>query len=209
MADDFRYSIDLSLAAVRAERIIECIRQLRENNDLRRFEYTNQLRVAPTKIPHSHPILTLNTELYDAEEILCAYLHEQMHWYESKLGTAAESSVLIAELQRRYPDAPIGFPEGANDRYSTYLHLLVNWLEIEASSQFMTRERAQEIARNKRHYRWVYRTVLADWHDLEKLFRANGIVPIATAEKFSDHLNLTLGGQIWAGSRMKGPADPV
>jgi hypothetical protein len=61
MNDDFRYSIDLSTAQARAEKIIECIKKLREHHDLRRFEYTNHLRVAPTEIPHSYPVLTLNT----------------------------------------------------------------------------------------------------------------------------------------------------
>jgi hypothetical protein len=81
MNDDFRYSIDLSMARARAEKIIECIKRLREHHhDLGRFEYTSHLRVAPTEIPHSHPVLTLNAELYDADEILCEHLHEQMHW---------------------------------------------------------------------------------------------------------------------------------
>jgi hypothetical protein len=185
MNDDFRYSIDLSMAQARAEKIIECIKRLREHHDIRRFEYTNHLRVAPTEIPHSHPLLTLNTELYDPEEILCEYLHEQMHWYEGRLGCAGEGSPLITELKQRYPQAPVGFPEGANDEYSTYLHLLVNWLEIEAASQFLARERAEEIARKKRYYRWMYRTVLSDWRSLEELFGAYDIVPITPAEQLA------------------------
>jgi hypothetical protein len=183
MNDDFRYSIDLSMAQARAEKIIECIKRLREQHDIRRFEYTNHLRVAPTEIPHSHPVLTLNTQLYDPEEILCEYLHEQMHWYEDRLGCASAGSPLIAELKQRYPQVPTGFPEGANDEYLTYLHLVVNWLEIEAASQFMARERAEEIARKKHYYRWMYRTVLADWSSLEELFRAHNIVPIAPANQ--------------------------
>jgi hypothetical protein len=181
MDEDFRISIDLSLAQAKAEKIAECIKQLREGYDLRRFEYTRHLRVAPTEIPHSHPVLTLNTALYDPEEILCEYLHEQMHWYEERLGCAGKGSPLIAELKQRYPKAPVGFPEGANDEYSTYLHLLVNWLEIETASQFVLRERAEEIARGKHYYRWMYRTVLSDWRSLEELFRAYGIVPIVSA----------------------------
>jgi hypothetical protein len=187
MGEDFRYSIDLSMAQARAEKIIECIKELRERYDVSRFEYTNHLRVTPTEIPHIHPVLTLNTELYNPEEILCEYLHEQMHWYEARLGCASEGSPLIAELKQRYPQGPIGFPEGANDEYSTYLHLLVNWLEIEAASQFISRERAEEIARKKRYYRWMYRTVLSDWRTLEELFRAHGIVPIAPAERLASN----------------------
>jgi hypothetical protein len=185
MVDRFRYSIDLSTAQARAEKIVECMKRLREQHDLRRFEYTDHLRVAPTEIPHSHPVLTLNTGLYDPEAILCEYLHEQMHWYLGGWGCADENGPVIAELKQRYPEAPVGFPEGANDQYSTYLHLLVNWLEIEAASQLIGRERVTEIVGRKHSYRWIYRSVLSDWHSLEGVFRMHGIVPIAPAEHHS------------------------
>jgi hypothetical protein len=186
MNRELRYSIDLSTAQARAEKIIECIKRWRELHDVGRFEYTDHLRVAPTEIPHSHPVLTLNTQLYNPDEILCEYLHEQMHWYEDRLGCAGAASPLIAELKQRYPHAPKDSPEGAGDEYSTYLHLLVNWLEVEAASHFIARERAEEIARNKHYYRWMYRTVLSDWDSLEELFRAYDIVPIASADQLGN-----------------------
>jgi hypothetical protein len=181
MRDDLRYSIDLSTAQGGAERIVECIKRLREQHDIRRFEFTKHLRVAPTEFPHSHPVLTLGTQLLDPEEILCVYLHEQMHWYAVQLDCAGADSPLISELRRRYPHAPTGLPEGAHDEYSTYLHLLVNWLEVETASQFLKPERVEEIARGKHYYRWIYRTVLADWLILEELFRKHNITPIVPA----------------------------
>jgi hypothetical protein len=84
MNDDFRYEIDLSLSKAKAEKIIECIKRWRETHDIRRFEYTRHLRVASNETPHSHPVLTLNTQLYNPEEILCEYLHEQMHCYPER-----------------------------------------------------------------------------------------------------------------------------
>ena len=121
----------------------------------------------------------------DRDEILSAYLHEQMHWYADARGVDQQSPV-IAELERRYPHAPIEFPEGAYDKLSTYLHLLVNWLEIEATSNFLPRERAEEIARNTGYYRWIYRMVLTDWNSLERLFREQGHVPIVYAAHMQD-----------------------
>ncbi|MCK1492118.1 hypothetical protein IVB14_17250 [Bradyrhizobium sp. 180] len=182
MVDHFRYSIDLTMAQARAEKIVECVKRLREQHDVRRFEYTDHLRVAPTEIPHSHPVLTLNTALCDPEAILCEYLHEQMHWYLVGLDCAGETAPVITQLKQRYPDTPVGFPEGANNEYSTYLHLLVNWLEIEATSRFIDRERVIKIVSQKHYYRWIYRTVLRDWHELEEIFRTHAIVPIAPAE---------------------------
>ena len=65
------------------------------------------------------------------------------------------------------------------------MHLLVNWLEIEAASQFIGQERVREIAGRKHYYRWIYRSVMSDWHSLEDMFRAHGIVPIVPAEQRS------------------------
>jgi hypothetical protein len=108
-----------------------------------------------------------------------------MHWYVEAIGCVEESTGLIAELQRRYPQIPVGFPEGANDEFSSYLHLLMNWLEIEAASHFMARDRAETIARNKRYYRWIFRTVLSDWGGLEELFRDHKILPIVPADQLA------------------------
>src|ERR1700744_4414365 len=112
MNDDFCYEIDLSLSKAKAEKIIECIKRWRERHDIRRFEYTGHLRVAPNEIPHSHPVLTLNTQLYNPEEILCEYLHEQMHWYADGLDCAGPDSPLIPGLRRVTPAPPAGFREG-------------------------------------------------------------------------------------------------
>ena len=59
----------------------------------------------------------------------------------------------------------------------------LNWLEIEAASHFLKPGRAEETARGKNYYRWIYRTVLADWLILEELFRKYNITPIAPSER--------------------------
>ena len=43
------------------------------------------------------------------------------------------------ELVRRYPEAPTELPDGARNYESTYLHLVVNWLEVAATSEFIGR----------------------------------------------------------------------
>ncbi|MBS0530010.1 MAG: hypothetical protein JSS22_11560 [Proteobacteria bacterium] len=177
---DMEFSIDLSTAQQGAEKVRGCLIRWREQFDLSRFEYTQHVRIAPNEIPHSHPVLTLNTQLFNPAEILSEYLHEQMHWYATGFGINEQSPVIL-ELGRRYPNAPAEFPEGASDRDSTILHLLINWLEIEAVSAFLPRQQAEDIARRKRYYRWIYQTVLTDWRPLESLFREHGIMPIIHA----------------------------
>ena len=62
-----------------------------------------------TRIPHSHPVLTLNINYRDDDnDILGDVIHEQMHWFlladQSALGAA------IREMRERYPNSPDGPP---------------------------------------------------------------------------------------------------
>ena len=110
----------------------------------------------------AHPVLTLGNRFAESEDLLLStYLHEQMHWYLWYLGTPDRDMVapFYDELVRRYPDAPIELPDGARNYDATYTHLVVNWLEIAATSEFIGRERAVAVARGTRSYRWIYRTV--------------------------------------------------
>ena len=103
-----------------------------------------------------------------------------MHWYLWYLGTPERDMVapFMDELVRRYPDAPTGPPDGALGYDATYLHLVVNWLEIAATAEFIGRERAVAVAKAQRSYRWLYRTVLKDWDLLGELYERHDIVPI-------------------------------
>ena len=106
-----------------------------------------------------------------------------MHWYLWYLGTPEQDMVapFMDELVRRYPDAPTGPPDGALGYDATYLHLVVNWLEIAATAELIGRERAMAVARAQRSYRWLYRTVLKDWDLLGELYERHDIVPIQPA----------------------------
>ena len=184
---DIAVEIDLSSSRAGAERVRELLEALRRRFDLAPFEYTRLVRIAPNEVPHSHPVLTLNTSVRNEAGILLQYLHEQMHWYLTRLGTkAAPGSPLIAELQQMYPDAPTTLPEGARDQYSTYLHLIVNRLEIETATQYLGRERAVALALAQGHYRWIYRTVVADWEKLDAIYRRTEVAPIRPASSFSE-----------------------
>jgi hypothetical protein len=108
-----------------------------------------------------------------------------MHWYLWYLGTPEHDMVapFYDELVRRYPDAPIELPDGARNYDATYSHLVVNWLELAVTSEFIGRERAFNIAKVQGSYRWIYRTVVKDWDKLGELYERHGIVPIRTAEE--------------------------
>lgn len=191
LADDVE--IDLTEVRRAAEQVRGLLDKLRSEHDLRRFEYTTRVRIAPGEIPHSHPVLTLNTMLRAERALLSTYLHEQMHWYVTWYSYAhiAGWRAVRRELEARYPAIPAVFPEGAHTAASSYLHLIVNWLEVEAASTFLGREAAVEIASRNFVYSGIYKIVLAEWDELSRLYREHGLVPIrAAAEMTEDDLAL-------------------
>jgi hypothetical protein len=182
--DGFRIDLDLDHAKREGDRVRAMLGALRRRHDLSRYEYTRVVRIVPGGETFAHPVLTLGNRFADGEDtLLSTYLHEQMHWYLWHLGTPERDMVapFMDELVRRYPLAPTRPPEGARGYDATYLHLVVNWLEIAATSEFIGRERAAAIAETQWGYRWIYRTVLKDWDMLGELYERHGIVPIRSA----------------------------
>ena len=175
--------VDLSEAERAAGQIRDKLLDLRQRYDLARYEYTRAVRVAPNAIPHSHPVLTLNTRVQDEAELLLVYLHEQMHWYLTWFSHAHPDPWRAARaiLTDRYPSLPTTFPEGAHTRDSSQLHLMVNWLELEAGAVFLGRPKAVAIAEANFVYRGIYRIVLSDWGALSDLYREYGLSPIRPA----------------------------
>jgi hypothetical protein len=55
-----------------------------------------------------------------------------------------------------------GYFEAAKDEYSTYLHLVVCMLELDALRQLLGEDRALEVIAARPYYKWVYRQVLYD-----------------------------------------------
>lgn len=193
VADDPEITLDFAAVQQGAERVREMLRVLRQRHDLSRYEYTKQVRIAPTEIPHSHPCLTLNTWVSDDIGLLSTYLHEQIHWYVTWYSHARmpQWNALMARLGERYPGVPVGGSDGGRDQFSTYLHLLVNWLEIDVVAQFVGHDRAVGHARGQPFYRWIYRKVIEDWEPLGVLYRELQLLPMrAATEMSSDDLRL-------------------
>lgn len=146
--------------------------------DLRPWTFTRDIVVEENAIPHSHPILTLSTR-NGREFQLASLLHEQMHWFCAERDRDVER-VYRDELLPRYPTVPAGPPDGARDSESTYLHLIVCWQEIEAMTLVTDRATAERVATTAADgglYRWIYRTVLADFEQLRIVYAAHGLCP--------------------------------
>ena len=193
MSNDLDITLDFVPVQRAAERVRDMLIELRKRLDLARFEYTKEIRIAPTEVPHSHPKLTLNTWISDDLSLLSTYLHEQMHWYLTwySYARAAQWHEVLRLLRARYPQVPDVTAGGARDEFSTYLHLIVNWLEIESASQFVEREQVVALAAARPFYRWPYKTVIADWEMLGALYAVQGLLPFRFATEMSaDELKL-------------------
>lgn len=128
-----------------------------------RWLFTRRVIIDQDAIPHSHPVLTLNTRhLDDDERLLTVFIHEQIHWFT--VSRWDDGDAAIRELQVHYPVVPDRPPEGARDRESTYLHLLVCTLEYEAALELLGAEAGRAVIERASLdiYRWIYRTVLSD-----------------------------------------------
>jgi len=96
--------------------------------------------------PHSHPTLTLNTgNLGHDERLLSEFVHEQIHWFEERKPEQCDAA--IRDLKKSFPDLPTQRPEGAQDRRSSYLHLVVCYLEFQAMKELVGASRRNKLSR--------------------------------------------------------------
>ncbi len=135
--------------------------RLLEQFDVENLIVTRRIHIESGVIPHSHPVLTLHTaHLSEDERLLSTFLHEQLHWLlTDDPGTGAA----MTDLEKLYPGIPVGYPDGARDRSSSYLHLVVCHLEHQAMSRLVGAEASRRTMRGWRHYRWIYATILEDY----------------------------------------------
>ncbi len=149
------------------------LNRLLQEYDLSKWIFTEKVLVDYyTGIPHSHPILTLNTRYVDDDErLLSTFVHEQIHWFTSAKPDAVDKTV--AEFKTLYPEVPVGKGQGARDESSTYLHLIVCYLEFSAVTELLGEPKAREIMANWRHYKWIYKTVLNEGDKLKAVIEKN------------------------------------
>jgi hypothetical protein len=85
----------------------------------------------------------------------------------------------VADLRKVFPDAPIGGRSGARDEFSTYLHLLVCFLEWQGVSQVLGELKARQVVEfwATDHYTWVYRQVLDRGQEIAAVLRARELLP--------------------------------
>lgn len=110
------------------------LRRILARHDLDPWIVTREVRIEAGAEPHSMPVLTLNTDFLDDDEMqLSIFLHEQAHWVVDRAG---RRDAAIEDLRRAYPDPP-------RSDVRTYQHLLVAWIELDAMVELVGEETAR------------------------------------------------------------------
>lgn len=177
-ASSFASDISIQLAhnSDREQQAKAQLERLLGQYDTSKYTFTHTVIIEEHAIPHSHPVLTLNTRhLHEDDAALSAFLHEQIHWFLAEHGTQTDTAE--QELKTWYATPPVGAPEGAQDVASDYLHLIVCELEREADLSLLGPERTEAVMRfwADDHYKWVYKTVIADHTRIQALIRRHNL----------------------------------
>ncbi|MEQ9097633.1 MAG: hypothetical protein RIF36_15780 [Imperialibacter sp.] len=148
------------------------LQEVLSDYDLSQWVFTRQVVIEQMAIPHSHPVLTLNTRSSDKTDILDTFVHEQLHWYVDKKPDAEKAA--IDAFKKKYKEVPYQNAAGARDEYSTYLHLIVCYLEYRSMAMLIGENDAKQLMWNQTHYTWIYNKVIEDTAYLSKVLRKNG-----------------------------------
>lgn len=145
--------------------------------DLSPFLFTKKIQIQSQVIPHSHPVLTLNTRHADEpKKILSLLLHEELHWWAIKKKPAVELAIL--ELKKIYPKAPVTRGSGPD---STHLHLIVCYLELKALGHYLGAKEARlvvtDIMKRDKIYPWVYYQILNKDFAIKKIVEKHQLLP--------------------------------
>src|SRR5438093_9943212 len=99
------------------ERTRAALVRLTSTHALEPWMWTHDVLVEERTRPHSHPVLTLNTQYEQDERLLLAeFVHEQLHWFEET--HAEQRDRAVERTVELYPSVPIDPPEGSGDETS-------------------------------------------------------------------------------------------
>lgn len=155
------------------------LQRLLQTYDVTKWVFTKSILIDEKAIPHSHPVLTLSVRhLRDDELLLSTFVHEQIHWFLTQNDKNTEAAK--KELRVMFPNAPVSFPAGADSEDSTYLHLIVIYLEYRADRELLGELKARQVMEfwATDHYTWIYKTVLEHTRDIGNIVFKHKLVPL-------------------------------
>ena len=119
LADAMSVAIELANETAEEAKTRDRLVRVLDTYPLERWQFTDRVRIEGGAISHSHPVLTLGTGYPSDLAVLSSYLHEQLHWFSA---SCAGNDAVLKQLRDRYPEPPIGYPDGACDEHASYVH---------------------------------------------------------------------------------------
>jgi hypothetical protein len=146
---------------------------------LDRWFYTDAVRIEDGVIPHSHPVLTLNSAHSAGHplRLLSVYIHEQLHWYYLLESHGQRSDAALDLLHAMFPGLPVDFPAGCRTEYSTYLHIPINFWELLALEELIGRDEATAYIGRKPMYTAVYALVVKERTRIQEVLAELDLMP--------------------------------
>ncbi|AOT07873.1 hypothetical protein [Pseudoalteromonas luteoviolacea] len=178
-------SITTSAGSNKELKIESTLNELVKKYDIDQWFYTSKVLVnEKARVPHSHPVLTMNTAKAYLESdirVLSTFLHEQFHWHVVLNGKGSIDEFRGA-IKREFPKVEYKRPLGSGDEGGTLTHLVVCYLEYRAMASLIGERDARALLESNPYYTWIYKTIL-DKQNHSKL------------DKLVQELNLTIFDQ--------------
>lgn len=114
--------------------------------------FTTDILIQRGAIPHSHPIITLNTRSLDPIEVLGTFVHEQMHWF---VDSRPNKQTVLAHLANAYST-----PAEFDSRQESFLeHIVVCWNTRNFLKTMISATQLDQFYRASRPYPQIERLV--------------------------------------------------
>ncbi len=173
-----RPQMDVSLAhgSAAEKRAQAQLAALMKKHDLSKWVQTRKVVIAAGEVPHSHPVLTINTRHLDRDDLaLSTFVHEQIHWHIAS--KSAPLTAAIAELRALYPKLPVGYPKGASDELANYEHLVVIYLEDQANRELLGEQGALKVMQywSGDHYTALVQIIMQDRARIAAIVKKHGL----------------------------------
>jgi hypothetical protein len=170
------FTLRLAHGSAREEEARAQCKRVLAAHDLTPWIQTRKIVFEQDVVPHSHPVLTLNTRhTKDDGLFVSTLIHEQTHWWLER--HPRQTAAAVAELKTIYPNLPVGYPEGAGTLESSYSHLLVIGIELDGVHEVLGAAEEKRILAfwQGDHYRTLYRIVGADRERIRGILGKHGL----------------------------------
>jgi hypothetical protein len=171
-----KLNIKLAHNSACEQRTLLQVNEFAKRYDLKKFTLTRDIVIEQGAMAHSKPVLTINCRFLDDDDrALSQYVHEQGHWVLGR--RQGELQPLFLALTQAFPNIPTEFPAGGYGVRDSYFHLAVLMLEWQAMEELVGDKRALAVMKWKQgdHYTELYRTVIANRPQMEKILRDNDV----------------------------------